>query len=106
MIFIFFTHAAQWKKEKRKSPKQEKNGKIKENAISIPESYTSYAAPISSMTLYNQVRRNVRRNETYIRAFEAPYVVRMHNKYILSGKLTIYELNKNIYFRQKKSKKI
>ena len=44
------------------------------------------------MTLYNQVRRNVRRNETYIRAFEAPYVVRMHNKYILSGKLTIYEM--------------
>jgi len=63
---------------------------LKENAISIPESYTSYAAPISSMTLYNQVRRNVRRNETYIRAFEAPYVVRMHNKYILSDIVPVF----------------
>ena len=44
------------------------------------------------MTLYNQVRRNVRRNETYIRAFEAPYVVRMHNKYILSGILKTFKL--------------
>jgi len=57
---------------------------LKNGAISIPQSYTSYAAPISSMTLYNQVRRNVRRNATYLSAFEAPYVVRMHNKYVLS----------------------
>ena len=54
---------------------------MKPNGVSIPQSYTSYLAPVSSQKLYNEVR-NCSDHETKkpkLTAFEMPYVVRIHN---------------------------
>ncbi|PRP88838.1 hypothetical protein PROFUN_00306 [Planoprotostelium fungivorum] len=49
-----------------------------EGGISIPASYTSYLAPISSSKLWNEVRAYKE-----MKHYETPYVVKMHNFYQL-----------------------
>jgi protein arginine N-methyltransferase 5 len=45
-----------------------------EDGISIPCSYTSYVAPISSSKVWNEVKLH-----DTLKSFETPYVVRLHN---------------------------
>ena len=40
---------------------------------------------MSSMTLYNQIRKSNRRDVEASKLFEMPYVVRLHNKHIFGG---------------------
>jgi len=66
---------------------------LKEDAISIPEWYTSYLSPISSETLYNAVRKTQRRDRPGEFAFQMPYVVRLHNKYILADPISVFSFS-------------
>ena len=47
--------------------------------MSIPSSYTSFLAPLSSSKLYNEVRGCRERDKDPESHFETPYVVRLHN---------------------------
>ncbi|NXF12848.1 ANM5 methyltransferase, partial [Smithornis capensis] len=52
---------------------------LKADGVSIPQSYTSFLAPVSSSKLYNEVR-GCREHDRHPEAqFETPYVVRLHN---------------------------
>ncbi|XP_069735292.1 protein arginine N-methyltransferase 5 isoform X2 [Phaenicophaeus curvirostris] len=52
---------------------------LKADGVSIPCSYTSFLAPISSSKLYNEVRGCRERDRHPEAQFETPYVVRLHN---------------------------
>uniref|UniRef100_A0A669F6C6 Protein arginine N-methyltransferase 5 n=1 Tax=Oreochromis niloticus TaxID=8128 RepID=A0A669F6C6_ORENI len=52
---------------------------LKDDGVSIPCSYTSYLAPLSSSKLYNEVRGCRERDKDPESHFETPYVVRLHN---------------------------
>jgi len=54
---------------------------LKEGGISIPQSYTSFVAPISSSKLWNEVK-----NWKDLKHMETAYVVKLHNICSLSGK--------------------
>lgn len=50
-----------------------------DGGVSIPSSYTSFLAPLSSSKLYNEVRGCRERDKDPECHFETPYVVRLHN---------------------------
>lgn len=52
---------------------------LPDDGVSIPSSYTSYLAPLSSSKLYNEVRGCRERDKDPECHFETPYVVRLHN---------------------------
>ncbi|XP_075346854.1 LOW QUALITY PROTEIN: protein arginine N-methyltransferase 5 [Mycteria americana] len=52
---------------------------LKADGVSIPCTYTSFLAPISSSKLYNEVRACRERDRDPEAQFEMPYVVRLHN---------------------------
>uniref|UniRef100_A0A3B4EDC2 Protein arginine N-methyltransferase 5 n=1 Tax=Pygocentrus nattereri TaxID=42514 RepID=A0A3B4EDC2_PYGNA len=52
---------------------------LKDDGVSIPCSYTSFLAPLSSSKLYNEVRSCRERDKDPECHFETPYVVRLHN---------------------------
>uniref|UniRef100_A0A3P8X235 Protein arginine N-methyltransferase 5 n=1 Tax=Cynoglossus semilaevis TaxID=244447 RepID=A0A3P8X235_CYNSE len=52
---------------------------LKDGGVSIPSSYTSFLAPLSSSKLYNEVRGCRERDKDPECHFETPYVVRLHN---------------------------
>uniref|UniRef100_A0AAY4B3E4 Protein arginine N-methyltransferase 5 n=1 Tax=Denticeps clupeoides TaxID=299321 RepID=A0AAY4B3E4_9TELE len=52
---------------------------LKDDGVSIPCSYTSFLAPLSSSKLYNEVRGCRERDKDPECQFETPYVVRLHN---------------------------
>ncbi|XP_068027417.1 protein arginine N-methyltransferase 5 [Melanerpes formicivorus] len=58
---------------------------LKEGGVSIPCSYTSFLAPISSSKLYNEVRACRERDRDPEAQFEMPYVVRLHNYHQLAA---------------------
>lgn len=68
---------------------------MKPNAISIPQSYTSYISPVSSHKLHNEVKGvvNMDRNKPVETAFETPYVVRIHNYHELAEPLPLFTFN-------------
>uniref|UniRef100_A0A8C3M085 Protein arginine N-methyltransferase 5 n=1 Tax=Chrysolophus pictus TaxID=9089 RepID=A0A8C3M085_CHRPC len=53
--------------------------------VSIPCSYTSFLAPLSSSKLYNEVRGCRERDRHPEAQFETPYVVRLHNFHQLAA---------------------
>ena len=57
---------------------------------------------MSSMTLYNQIRKSNRRDVEAPKLFEMPYVVRLHNKHIFGGNVhkVIFAYQRNEYFSQ------
>ncbi|XP_002130195.2 protein arginine N-methyltransferase 5 [Ciona intestinalis] len=65
---------------------------LKPDCISIPASYTSYLAPISSQKLYNEVEAAgaLDPDKPKITAFETPYVVRIHNYHELSPSKPVF----------------
>lgn len=68
---------------------------LKPNAVSIPQSYTSYVSPISSQKLYNEVKGvvNSDRNKPPETSFETPYVVRIHNYHELADPIALFTFN-------------
>lgn len=52
---------------------------LSDDGVSIPCSYTSFLAPLSSSKLYNEVRGCRERDKDPECHFETPYVVRLHN---------------------------
>ena len=57
---------------------------------------------MSSMTLYNQIRKSNRRDVEAPKLFEMPYVVRLHNKHIFGGNAhkVIFACQRNGYVPQ------
>ncbi|RLU15326.1 hypothetical protein DMN91_012320 [Ooceraea biroi] len=51
------------------------------DGINIPQSYTSYIAPVQSSKLYNEVKQLKDRDKHPLAHFEALYVVHLQNKY-------------------------
>ncbi|XP_071276320.1 protein arginine N-methyltransferase 5 isoform X3 [Agelaius tricolor] len=65
-------------------------GCLKEDGVSIPQSYTSFLAPVSSSKLYNEVR-GCREHDRHPEAqFETPYVVRLHNFHQVAAPLPCF----------------
>ncbi|KAH0947236.1 hypothetical protein HN011_006109 [Eciton burchellii] len=58
---------------------------LKDGGINIPQSYTSYIAPMQSSKLYNEVRRLRDKDKHPLAHFETPYVVHLQNKYDIAG---------------------
>uniref|UniRef100_A0A8C2SYI2 Protein arginine N-methyltransferase 5 n=1 Tax=Coturnix japonica TaxID=93934 RepID=A0A8C2SYI2_COTJA len=58
---------------------------LKPGGVSIPCSYTSFLAPLSSSKLYNEVRGCRERDRHPEAQFETPYVVRLHNFHQLAA---------------------
>ncbi|KAM9510382.1 protein arginine N-methyltransferase 5 [Guaruba guarouba] len=58
---------------------------LKAGGVSIPCSYTSFLAPISSSKLYTEVRGCRERDRDPEAQFEMPYVVRLHNYHQLAA---------------------
>ncbi|EZA48205.1 hypothetical protein DMN91_012321 [Ooceraea biroi] len=54
---------------------------LKDDGINIPQSYTSYIAPVQSSKLYNEVKQLKDRDKHPLAHFEALYVVHLQNKY-------------------------
>ena len=52
---------------------------LKEDGISIPESYTSFLSPLSTPKLWSEVQQY-----QDVEHFETAYVVRVHNAYIIA----------------------
>ncbi|EMP30591.1 Protein arginine N-methyltransferase 5 [Chelonia mydas] len=52
---------------------------LRAGGVSIPSTYTSFLAPISSSKLYNEVRACREKDRHPEAQFEMPYVVRLHN---------------------------
>lgn len=58
---------------------------LKSDGISIPSSYTSFVAPLSSAKLHMEVANVKDKEKAYPHAnFETPYVVRLHNADVLA----------------------
>jgi len=57
---------------------------LKADGIMIPKSYTSYIAPIMSPKLYSEVKGHRDADKCPNSHFETPYVVHMHNKYLIA----------------------
>ena len=55
---------------------------LKPGAISIPTSYTSYLAPVTSSKLYNALANCVDSLKPTEAQYETPYVVYLHNVYL------------------------
>nr|XP_039272959.1 protein arginine N-methyltransferase 5-like [Styela clava] len=68
---------------------------LKPDAVSIPQSYTSYISPISSHKLYNEIKgvMGLDKNKTPEAAFETLYVVRIHNYHELTEPVPLFTFN-------------
>ncbi|GAB1863970.1 Protein arginine N-methyltransferase [Camponotus japonicus] len=58
---------------------------LQDDGINIPQSYTSYIAPIHSSKLYNEVRQLRDKDKHPLAHFETPYVVHFQNKYDIAN---------------------
>lgn len=54
---------------------------LKKSGISIPQSYTSYLAPLQSMKIFNEIRTNRPLDKTLQYCYETPYVTHLANFY-------------------------
>ncbi|XP_017782552.1 PREDICTED: protein arginine N-methyltransferase 5 [Nicrophorus vespilloides] len=58
---------------------------LKPNGISIPQSYTSYLAPLQSIKLYNEIGMSKTADKTLQVLYETPYVVHLVNAYQITN---------------------
>ncbi|XP_050447264.1 protein arginine N-methyltransferase 5 [Cataglyphis hispanica] len=58
---------------------------LRDDGINIPQSYTSYIAPMHSSKLYNEVRQLRDKDKHPSAHFETPYVVHLQNKYDIAN---------------------
>ena len=63
---------------------------VKENAVSIPCSYTSYLAPIQSQRLYSEAAFQRDRSQPSYSAFETGYVVYMRNFFAIDSPKPVF----------------
>jgi protein arginine N-methyltransferase 5 len=61
---------------------------LKTDAISIPQSYISFLAPVTSHKLYNTVK-----DYKDLEHFETPYVVKFHRHTLLSDTLPVFQFD-------------
>ncbi|KAF6202415.1 hypothetical protein GE061_004814 [Apolygus lucorum] len=64
---------------------------LKDDGISIPESYRSYVQPIMSMRLYNETRELKICDKPYYYKFEQTYVVAQTNSYWIAPRQQLFE---------------
>lgn len=58
---------------------------LRDDGINIPQSYTSYIAPMQSSKLYNEVRQLRDKDKHPLAHFETLYVVHLQNKYDIAN---------------------
>jgi len=58
---------------------------LSDDGINIPQSYTSYIAPMQSSKLYNEVRQLRDKDKHPLAHFETLYVVHLQNKYDIAN---------------------
>lgn len=76
---------------------------ISDDGVSIPCSYTSFLAPLSSSKLYNEVR-GCREHDKHPEChFETPYVVRLHNFHQLADPKPCFTFTHPTTGREKRS---
>lgn len=63
---------------------------LKDDGISIPQSYTSYIQPLQSSKLYNDVKGSRERDKPHYTPFEMPYVVYFHNVFRLDRPQSLF----------------
>ncbi|GAB6019990.1 hypothetical protein CHUAL_002743 [Chamberlinius hualienensis] len=63
---------------------------LKEDGISIPESYSSYLRPIQSAKLFGEIHSWKETNVLSKDAFETGYVVKLHNKYDIADPQKVF----------------
>lgn len=68
---------------------------VKESAISIPSSYTSYLAPIQSQRLYCEASQLRERDKPSYSVFETGYVVHMRNYYPIDAPKPLFTFTHN-----------
>lgn len=79
---------------------------LPDGGVSIPSSYTSYLAPLSSSKLYNEVRGCRERDKDPECHFETPYVVRLHNFHQLAEPKACFTFTHPTTGRNKRTKLI
>ena len=58
--------------------------------MSIPQSYTSYLAPITASKLHNDVKAIAGHGSNEVKHFETPYVVKLHRVALLADALPAF----------------
>lgn len=58
---------------------------LKKDGILIPQSYTSYLAPLQSLKIYNEIRSSRPPDKTIQSLFETPYVAHLANYYQIAS---------------------
>uniref|UniRef100_A0A6P7GRP9 Protein arginine N-methyltransferase n=1 Tax=Diabrotica virgifera virgifera TaxID=50390 RepID=A0A6P7GRP9_DIAVI len=63
---------------------------LKKSGISIPQSYTSYIAPLQSTKIYNEIRTNRQVDKTLQFCYETPYVTHLANFYEIASPQALF----------------
>ncbi|XP_018393940.1 PREDICTED: protein arginine N-methyltransferase 5 [Cyphomyrmex costatus] len=66
---------------------------LRDDGINIPQSYTSYIAPMQSSKLYNEVRQLRDKDKHPLSHFETLYVVHLQNKYDIANPKSLFTFN-------------
>lgn len=65
---------------------------LKKGGISIPQSYTSYLAPIMSSKIFNEIRQNRPAEKSLVSLYETPYVIHLVNYYQIASSQVNFNL--------------
>ncbi|XP_057333940.1 protein arginine N-methyltransferase 5 [Microplitis mediator] len=63
---------------------------LKDDGISIPQSYTSHIGPVQSSKIYNELKQCLDKDKHQLSHFETPYVVYLHNKYQIAKEQPLF----------------
>ena len=75
---------------------------VKDDAISIPESYTSFLSPIQSQRLYCEASMMREKDKPHFSSFETGYVVHIRNCYVIDAPQQLFKFeHKNLTLNPK-----
>lgn len=63
------------------------------DGVSIPQSYTSFLAPVTASKLHNDVRAISAHASNEVKHFETPYVVKLHRVALLADALPVFRFD-------------
>ncbi|KAH0535353.1 protein arginine N-methyltransferase 5 [Cotesia glomerata] len=66
---------------------------LKDDGVSIPQSYTSYIGPVQSSKIYNELKQCYDKDKHPLAHFETLYVVYLHNKYQIDKEQPLFTFN-------------
>ncbi|CAH2013033.1 unnamed protein product [Acanthoscelides obtectus] len=66
---------------------------LKKTGICIPQSYTSYLAPLQSLKMHNEIKVNRTADKTLQQSFETPYIAHLANFYQIAEPQPLFRFN-------------